>query len=111
MSAAQAITRPIVVPRPSSPSQPASASGQHQRVNDTFIAATEKRVLRALAARLPSWVTPDQLTALGFVASLVILAGYALSNWSPMFLWLASFGFALNWFGDSLDGTLARFRK
>jgi phosphatidylglycerophosphate synthase len=41
----------------------------------------------------------------------VTLAGYALSNYSPGFLWLASLGFAINWFGDSLDGTLARYRR
>jgi len=37
--------------------------------------------------------------------------GYLLSNYSAAFLWLAIFGYVINWFGDSLDGTLARYRK
>lgn len=83
----------------------------HQRVNNTFLGALEKQALKWLAVRMPAWVTPDGLTALGFVASVIIFFGYALTNISHHFLWLASFGFVLNWFGDSLDGTLARERK
>ncbi len=63
-----------------------------------------------LAARLPAWMTPDILTFIGIAGSLLILAGYCLTLINPYFLLLASFGFVLNWFGDSLDGTLARFR-
>jgi phosphatidylglycerophosphate synthase len=80
-------------------------------VNEGLIAAQERRALRWLAARMPEGVTPDLLTGLGFAASVLILAAYALTNVSPAFLWLASAGFVLNWFGDSLDGTLARYRK
>ena len=50
------------------------------------------------------------LTLLGFFASLLIAASYWLTQYNSAFLWLASFGFVLNWFGDSLDGTLARTR-
>jgi phosphatidylglycerophosphate synthase len=83
----------------------------HTRVNNTPIARMEKKVLLWLAARMPNWVTPDTLTALGLFASVLIFASYALTYYNKNFLWLASFGFILNWFGDSLDGTLARFRK
>jgi phosphatidylglycerophosphate synthase len=54
---------------------------------------------------------PDHLTALGVVGALCVLGGYLLSWISPVFLWLAVYGFVLHWFGDSLDGSLARFRK
>lgn len=63
-----------------------------------------------LADRLPRWVVPDHLTLLGVVASLGIGASYVLTNVDPAWLWGASAGLAVQWFGDSLDGTLARHR-
>lgn len=64
-----------------------------------------------LAARLPVAATPDRLTALGFAGALGACGAYALAPHMPAMLWLASAGIALNWFGDSLDGTLARWRR
>jgi phosphatidylglycerophosphate synthase len=87
------------------------ARSQHVRVNDTFLAPLERVALRWLAAHMPDWVHPDLLTAFGFFGTLLVFAGYILTNYSPWFLWLASLGFVLNWFGDSLDGTLARYRN
>lgn len=83
----------------------------HRRILDTFTGPLERRLLRWIAARLPGWVTPDLLTAVGVIGGLIIFAAYLLTQRSPAFLWLASFGFVVNWFGDSLDGTLARVRK
>jgi phosphatidylglycerophosphate synthase len=60
---------------------------------------------------MPAWVTSDMLTGVGVFGALVIFAGYSLTNLDKAFLWLASMGFVINWFGDSLDGTLARYRK
>lgn len=64
-----------------------------------------------LAAHLPGWVTPDFCTGTGIIGAMVIMSGYMLSRISPEFLWIASLGFIINWFGDSLDGTLARYRN
>lgn len=83
----------------------------HKRINDILLGPIERPALQWLAAHTPAWVTPDLLTAIGFVGSLVIFAGYALTFFHPGFLWLASLGFVINWFGDSLDGTLARYRN
>jgi archaetidylinositol phosphate synthase len=83
----------------------------HKRINDIFLGPLERPALKWLAARMPAWVTPDTLTATGALGSLVIFSGYCLSNVNRNFLWLASLGFFINWFGDSLDGTLARFRE
>ena len=83
----------------------------HTRINNTFIGRHEKLALIWLAARMPAWVTPDMLTALGLFASVMIFASYALTYFNKNFLWLACLGFVINWFGDSLDGTLARVRK
>jgi phosphatidylglycerophosphate synthase len=83
----------------------------HRRVLDTFTGPVERPVLRWLAAHMPPWMTPDILTGIGVVGGIIIFTSYALSGLSPIFLWLASLGFVINWFGDSLDGTLARYRK
>mgnify|MGYP001206699922 FL=1 len=83
----------------------------HPRVLDTFITRNEKTLLRWMVARLPAWVTPDIMTAFGVFGSLLIFVGYFLTRFDKGFLWLATLGFIINWYGDSLDGTLARFRK
>ena len=81
------------------------------RVNTSWVIPVERPLVGWLAAKLPAAVTPDHLTLTGFVGAVVCGIGYAASWWSPIWLWLASAGLIINWFGDSLDGTLARFRK
>lgn len=83
---------------------------EHVRENDILLGFLERPALKWLAAHMPLWVTPDTLTWLGIVASILIFVSYGLTHISPLFLWLASLGFVLNWLGDSLDGTLARHR-
>ncbi len=82
----------------------------HRRINDIFLGFLERPALQWLAAHMPSWVTPDILTAIGVLGGVLIFVSYWLTNLDPYFLWLASLGFIINWFGDSLDGTLARYR-
>jgi archaetidylinositol phosphate synthase len=82
----------------------------HKRVNDILLGPLERPALAWLAAHLPAWATPDMMTVIGILGALVITLGYGLSRYHPGFLWLATLGFVINWFGDSLDGTLARFR-
>src|SRR5213594_351784 len=76
-----------------------------------LLAEPERRLLRAIAVRLPAWVTSDLLTLLGVVGALGAGVAYALSGLSPAWLWAASALLLVNWFGDSLDGTLARVRR
>jgi archaetidylinositol phosphate synthase len=76
-----------------------------------LLAEPERRLLRWIAARLPRWMLPDHLTVLGVGGALLVGAGYALTGTHPGWLWLASGGLLVNWFGDSLDGTLARVRE
>jgi len=83
---------------------------EHKRVNDIFLGPLERPALRWLAAHMPSWMTPDLCTAIGVFGALFTMISYLLSNINPAYLWLASLGFIINWFGDSLDGTLARYR-
>src|SRR5687767_10281359 len=75
-----------------------------------LLAKPEKRLLRWIAARLPKWVLPDDLTALGVLAAIGVAIAYQLANDSLDWLWVASALLVLQWFGDSLDGTLARVR-
>ena len=78
----------------------------------TFLLADpERRLLRAIAVRLPWWVASDHLTGLGVLGALGAGAAYALSNLNAAWLWVASALLVVNWFGDSLDGTLARVRR
>lgn len=81
------------------------------RIQTSVLNALEKKVLIWLAERQPAWVTSDLLTYIGTFGSVLIAAGYILAGWNIHFLWLSSFGFIVNWYGDSLDGTLARVRK
>jgi archaetidylinositol phosphate synthase len=87
-----------------------SGIGDHERTAPFLLAGFERRVLPRLARALPGWVVPDHLTALGLLAATVVAASYALSNRNPAWLWVASAGLVLQWYGDSLDGTLARVR-
>lgn len=84
---------------------------QATRIQTSILNAAEKKVLVWLANRMPKWVSSDMLSFVGFLGALIICAGFILSSVNINFLWLASFGLLVNWFGDSLDGTLARVRK
>jgi phosphatidylglycerophosphate synthase len=81
-----------------------------EREPNFLLARAEKRALRAIAGRLPRWVLPDDLTALGVLSALGICTAYVLSNYDPVWLWVASGLLVVHWLGDSLDGTLARVR-
>lgn len=81
------------------------------RFQQSILAAPEKRCLTWMAERTPAWINSDHLTALGFMAQLMTGFSYAMAKSSRLWL-LAAIGFLiLNWFGDSMDGTLSRVRQ
>jgi len=82
-----------------------------QRVNRALTARMEKRALQWMAERAPRWMSSDQLTLLGLAAQIAAGACYALARWERRALLVAIVCLALNWLGDSLDGTLARVRR
>jgi archaetidylinositol phosphate synthase len=82
-----------------------------RRVNQALTARMEKRALQWMAERAPSWVSSDQLTVLGLSAQIGAGICYALSRFDRRALLLVIVCLALNWLGDSLDGTLARVRR
>lgn len=82
-----------------------------QRQLGFWLAEPERRLLRTIAARLPAWIQPDHLTVLGVAAALGVAGAYALTSRHYAWLWVASGLLVIQWFGDSLDGTLARVRQ
>ena len=84
---------------------------QAERIQTSILNAAEKRLLIWLAGKQPGWVTSDTMTFIGFIGSIFIALGFILSNICIQWLWLAILGFFVNWYGDSLDGTIARVRR
>jgi archaetidylinositol phosphate synthase len=89
----------------------ASAFRPARRVNRSLTAKMEKRALTWMAEHAPTWVTSDQLTALGLTSQIGAGLCYALVPVNRYALLLAVLFIGLNWLGDSLDGTLARVRQ
>ncbi len=81
------------------------------RIQENLVARVERKALDWLCANLPRRISPDMLTALGMVGAVLVFVGYLGSNVDRDWLWLAVVGYVVHWFGDSLDGSLARFRK
>ena len=87
------------------------AKSMHIREYGGLLAEPERKALQWLAQRMPSWVNSDHLTLLGMLSMLLAGASYWVAQENKYALILAVIALALNWFGDSLDGTLARYRR
>src|SRR5437868_8868326 len=81
-----------------------------QREQTSILAPLERAALYGFARRMPAWVNSDHLSVLGLLGMTGAGAFYALSKQNPLMLHLVNVFIFLNWFGDSLDGTLARYR-
>lgn len=81
------------------------------RIQHNLVARVERRALDWLCAHLPRQISPDMLTAFGMFGAVLVFAGYIGSNADRDWLWLVVAGYIVHWFGDSLDGSVARFRK
>ena len=91
--------------------QQSAAFKSPERVHLSLLASIEKRCLTRLAEQMPAWIHSDHLTALGFVSMMLAGLSYWWAKTNQIGLLLAIVFLALNWFGDSLDGTLARVRN
>jgi len=87
-----------------------SAQKPIMRIQQNVLAVQERRLLNWLCRRLPTWVMPDHLTLLALIGAIVVFAGYAASTFNANWLWASVGGYLIQWFGDSLDGSLARYR-
>jgi len=81
-----------------------------EREQRSVLAPLERAALQGLSRRMPGWVNSDHLSVLGLVAMFMAGVCYAASKHNPLMLHLVNLCILLNWFGDSLDGTLARYR-
>jgi archaetidylinositol phosphate synthase len=81
------------------------------RLQTSWLTPMERKALNWFTRHMPAWVTSDHLTLLGFVAMLVAGACYAMARWWSPALLIVNLLLVVNWFGDSLDGTLARARN
>jgi archaetidylinositol phosphate synthase len=86
-------------------------AAMHIREYGGFLAVPERKTLHWFAERMPSWINSDHLTLLGLGSMLLAGVSYWMAQWNRFALILVVAALALNWFGDSLDGTLARFRN
>ena len=82
-----------------------------ERIQTSILNKMEKKLLIWLAQRQPAWITSDFLTFIGVIGAVLFAIGGILAHIDTKFLWLASLGLVINWYGDSLDGTLARVRR
>lgn len=82
-----------------------------QRIQTSLLNAAEKKALIWLAQRQPAWVTSDFLTFVGVAGAAICALGFIMSSWNIYYLWISTLGLVINWYGDSLDGTLARVRN
>jgi len=80
------------------------------RQQQNLLAPFEKKTLIWLARRMPRWINSDHLTLLGFLGMALAGGCYFYARWNPIALFGAVIFLTVNWFGDSLDGTLARVR-
>lgn len=101
-------TPPDPAPSDATPAPPKVAK---RRINDIVLGRFERWALPKMAARLPRWVTPDGLTAIAIAGALLSAVAYALAGENLAWLHVASLGLVVHWWGDSLDGTLARVRQ
>lgn len=84
-------------------------SQDRERTN--ILHTAEQKAIAFLVSRLPSWVTPDMLTLIGFSGNAIVFTAFLLAGYhDAIFLLLGVPGFLISWFGDSLDGRLAYFR-
>lgn len=92
-------------------STPSRLFRQAARLQQSVLAGPEKRLLVWMAERSPTRINPDHLTLIGFAAQIMTGASYAMARSNRLWLILAAGFLTLNWFGDSMDGTLARVRQ
>lgn len=81
------------------------------RGRTNLLKKSEQQTLAYLVQRIPSWVSSNMLTAIGFLGSIIILASFVLATYNRVYLLVGIFGYAVCWFGDSLDGRIAYYRN
>lgn len=84
---------------------------EQDAVNTAITAGIEEKAKEYICPRIPKWMNPDHLTVIGIVGVLMTSAGFILGFFNRIWLLLVPLGLIINWFGDSFDGSIARYRK
>lgn len=84
---------------------------EHECINTGITARLEEKAKEYICPRIPSYINSDHLTVIGFIGILICAVGFILGSTEKQYLALVIIGLFINWFGDSFDGSLARFRK
>ncbi len=82
-----------------------------QAINTAITAKAEERAKEIICPRIPKWIGPDHLTFIGIIGIVIVSLGFVLGYLNRYYLGLVPLGLIINWFGDSFDGSIARYRK
>ncbi len=84
---------------------------EQDAVNTAITANAEEKAKEYICPRIPEWMSPDHLTVIGVIGILISAIGFILGFFNRVWLFLVPLGLVINWFGDSFDGSIARYRK
>jgi archaetidylinositol phosphate synthase len=82
-----------------------------QAINTAITARVEEKLKGIICPRIPEWMGPDHLTLIGIIGIIIVSVGFPLGFINRYYLALVPLGLIINWFGDSFDGSIARYRK
>lgn len=82
-----------------------------QAINTAITAKAEEKAKEIICPRIPKWISPDHLTFIGIIGIVMVSVGFVLGYLNRYYLGLVPLGLIINWFGDSFDGSIARYRK
>ncbi len=88
-----------------------SRGKQQQAINTAITGKAEEKAKGWICPRIPNWVSPDMLTVLGYIGMVITGLGFVFGFFNKWYILLIPFGLLVNWFGDSFDGSIARYRK
>jgi len=82
-----------------------------QAINTAITAKAEEKAKEIICPRIPKWISPDHLTFIGIIGIVIVSIGFILGYLNRYYLGLVPLGLIINWFGDSFNGSIARYRK
>ena len=88
-----------------------SRGKEQQAINTAITGKAEEKAKEWICPRIPEWINPDHLTVLGYIGMIITGLGFVFGFMNKWFILLIPFGLLVNWFGDSFDGSIARYRK
>ena len=88
-----------------------SRGKEQQAINTAITGKAEEKAKEWICPRIPQWINPDHLTVLGYIGMIITGLGFVFGFINRWYILLIPFGLFVNWFGDSFDGSIARYRN